>query len=234
MRKYLTSLKIVITIILIAINVFFSQAQTILHHSVNIINDIAAHPRVFKANAGFGKTGSCGVDTVNYTYNKVSAFQSITLNASTSGSIFAQFYPVAGAITVSGFEFFAWQAAGTSTVVTLTCKIYSAGADSMPSGSALRSVSVNVDSTFGGGLLSVLRKKANFSSPLTTSSAYVITVETSSSVNVAVVSNSWTASPQDGRSEWLSSVKIGSSFVRSYNVTIGTSPPAKFNADFIF
>ena len=231
MKKDYTPIKFVIVIFMVMISVMYAQAQSILPHSATIVNNIVSHPRVFHSNTGFAKTSICGVDTVNYTFNKTTSFQSITLNASTSGNIFAQWYPAAGAITVSGFDFYAWQAAGSSAVVTLTCNIYNASSDSLPTGTPIRSITVAVDSSFGGGLLSVLRKKAIFSTPYTTSSPYVITIETSSSINVAVVANSWVASPPNGRSEWLSSVKIGSTFVRGYNVSIGS---AQFNADFIF
>ena len=119
MKKDYTPIKFVIVIFMVMISVMYAQAQSILPHSATIVNNIVSHPRVFHSNTGFAKTSICGVDTVNYTFNKTTSFQSITLNASTSGNIFAQWYPAAGAITVSGFDFYAWQAAGSSAVVTL-------------------------------------------------------------------------------------------------------------------
>jgi hypothetical protein len=165
-------------------------------------------------------------------FNKATALNTITLNNVTSGNSFAQWYPSPQAITVYGFEFFAWQIAGTNAVVPITCRIYNAGIDSMPTGTPLGSVTVNVDSTFGSGLLTTLRKKAIFSTPVTTSSpnGYVIAIETGSSINVAVVANSWSAAPANGRFEWLSSVKIGTTYIRSYNINIGG---ITFNADFL-
>ncbi len=208
------------------------KGQTLQSYSANLINNLAPRIPLFTGANGLKKSSSCGGDTVNYTFNKTTILNTVSLNNVSSANSFAQWYPAPQAITVSGFEFFAWQTAMSSAVVTLTCRIYNAGIDSMPVGSPLASVTVNVDSTFGGGTLTTLRKKAIFSSPITTSNSngYVLTVETSSGINVAVVTNSWTATPPNGRAEWLSSVKIGTSFIRSYNINIGG---IIFNADFI-
>ena len=211
----------------------FTKAQSVHKNPAVIINDIGTHSRVFSQSNIMGKTATCNTDTVNYTFNKTTAFQA--LNLTTSASVFAQWYPAPQALTVYGFDFYAWQTAATSAVVSITCNIYNSTVDSLPTGLPLRSVTVNVDSSFGGGLLSVLRKQAIFATPLTTNQPYVLTIETSSSVNVAAVANSWSAAPANGRSQWLSSIKLGSTFVRSYNISIGTSPSIyQFNADFIF
>jgi hypothetical protein len=209
-----------------------TQAQTLQVYPSNVVNNLPIRTTVFGAANGLNKTTSCAPDTLNYVYNKTTVLNTISLNNATSGNTFAQWYPAPQAITVYGFEFFAWQTTLSSAVVSLSCKIYNAGIDSMPSGNPLATVIVPVDSSFGGGVLTTLRKKAIFSTPVTTSSAlgYVLVIETSSATNVAVVTNSWNASPPNGRSEWLSSVKIGTTFIRSYNINIGTTP---LNADFI-
>jgi hypothetical protein len=215
---------------LLGINI--SLAQTLQSYPSNIANNLPLRTPVFNATNGLNKSSSCAPDTVNYVYNKTTVLNTISLNNATSGNSFAQWYPSPQAITIYGFEFFAWQTALSSAVVSISCKIFNAGIDSMPAGTALATVIVPVDSSFGGGVLTTLRKKAIFSTPVTTSSAngYVLVIETSSATNVAVVTNSWNAVPPNGRSEWLSSVKIGTNFIRSYNINIGTTP---FNADFI-
>ncbi len=226
------TLKNCVSFCFLFLGIFSLKAQNLLSTPVSIVNNLTPPQMVFtKASKGLGKTSTCGYDTVYYPYNKTSAFNAISLNASTSGNSFAQWYPAPQAITVSGFDFYAWQSAASSAVVSLTCRMYAAGTDSMPTGLPLASVVVNVDSSFGGGLLSVLRKSAVFTNPVTTTSPYVITVETSSSVNVSVISNNWSATPANGQSQWLSSVKIGTNFIRSYNINVGGIP---FNADFIF
>lgn len=205
-------------------------AQSIQGNTVSIINDLPQPTMQFHNSQGLGKTNACGFDTVNYTNNKATAYQAVTMNSVSSGNAFSQWFPAPQQLTVSGFDFFAWQSAGTNAVITLTCRMYNSTNDSLPLGAPLASVTLTVDSSFGGGLLSVLRKRAVFSTPVTTSSAYVLTIESSSSVNVGVVANSWTANPPNGRSEWLSSVRIGTNYIRGYNVNIGS---IRFNADFI-
>lgn len=212
-----------------------TKAQTLQSTPVNIVNNINAHPNIAYANGdALGKTGACGVDTVYYTYNKTTAFNGLSLNTATSGNSFAQWYPADQPITVGGFDFYAWQSTNPPAggFVTLTCRMYAAGFDSLPTGSPLASVTVNVDSTFGGGVLTSLRKSAVFANPVTTNVPYVLTVETSSATNVSVLANNWNATPTpNGRSEWLSSVKIGPTYFRGYAVNVGGPI---FNADFIF
>jgi hypothetical protein len=174
---------------------------------------------------------NCGVDTINYTYLKTTTFRPVSLNVSTSGNAFAQWFPSPQAITVEGFDFFAWQSQNTSDTVSLTCNLYRAGADSLPTGMPLRSVVVKVDSTFGSGQITTLIKKAIFNTPVTVNFAYVITVENATSTNVSVLANDYAATNPNGRSEWLSSVRIGPNYQRSYNVNVGG---IAFNADFVF
>ncbi len=211
---------------------FQVQGQGVQGFSAPILNNLPARNTTFTRPQMLNKSKQCGTDTVNYTYNKTTALNTVSLNNATSGNAFAQWYPSPQNINIHGFEFFAWQTAMSSAVVTLTCRVYLAGIDSLPVGAPLASVAVNVDSTFGGGMLTALRKRALFPSAVTTANpnGYVLTIETSSAINVAVVANSWTASPPNGRSEWLSSVRIGTAFIRSYNINIGGPV---FNADFI-
>lgn len=208
------------------------KGQTLQSFTSSLINNLHTRVSSFASPNQLNKSKQCSTDTVNYTYNKTTALNTVSLNNATSGNAFAQWYPSPQNITLHGFEFYAWQTAMSSAVVTLNCRVYLAGLDSMPLGAPLASVAVNVDSTFGGGMLTTLRKLALFSSAVTINNpnGYVLSIETSSSVNLAVVTNSWTAAIPNGRSEWLSSVRIGTTFIRSYNINIGGPI---FNADFI-
>lgn len=192
------------------------------------INDIKPGPiKSFPAQS-FGKAASCGVDTVYYNYYKSSAFNAITLNTASSASAFTQWFQAPQPITISGFDFYAFQSAGTSAVVTLTCNIYLATSDSLPLGNPLRTITVNVDSSFGGGLLSVMRKHAQFPTPVTVSAPYIVSVETNSTVNVSVICNSYTNG--DGRAEWLAGAKIQGNWLRSHGINVAQQ---SFDADFI-
>ncbi|MFN5543693.1 MAG: T9SS type A sorting domain-containing protein [Bacteroidota bacterium] len=228
-------------LILAILTVCMQHAGAQVHSTpVHIINNLQ-HQRVWNAQTpagAFGKTSNCGPDTVNYTFNKTTQFNAIALNNTTSGNTFYQWYPAPQSLTINGFDFFAWQSASTNAVVPVTCRIYSASIiDSLPAYSGtppttnppLATVIVNVDSTFGGGLLSNMRRRAVFSAPVTVTGPYIISIENSSATNVSVITNSWTAG--NGASEWLSSVRIGTNIIRSYNVNVGGPV---FNADFIF
>ncbi len=220
---------------ILLVTVFYSYqtlAQSLQTNNARITDNIIRNYKVPKKT--FGKTTSCTVDTVNYPFYKATALSVVALNNTTSGNVFAQWYDAPQSISISGFDFFAWQSANTNTTVLVNCRIYNANPmDSTPTGTPLASVTVSVDSTFGGGLLANLKKQAIFSSAVTVSGPYVLTVETSSSTSVSVVTNSWTASPPNGRSEWLSSVHFGTNtyYARGYSVNVGG---IQFNADFLY
>lgn len=182
----------------------------------------------FIACPALAQSSTCGTDTLNYTFYKTTQFRGVSLNASNSGNSFAQWYPAPQPITVYGFEFYGWQSMGTNAVVNITCNLYLAGKDSLPQGSPLRSVTLSIDSTFGNGVLAKMKRIATFSTPVTVNGAYVLTVETSSSTSVSVICNDYIN--EDGNQEWLSSVRIGANYVRSYNVNVSQIP---FDADFI-
>ncbi len=207
----------------------FSQ-HNLPYQPTNIIGNLNRSQISWASSNGLGKTTSCSYDTVNYTFNKATTLQAISMN-STTASAFAQWYSAPQALSVSGFEFYAWQSANIAATVSVTCRIYNASPiDSTPTGLPLASVSVPVDSTFGGGQLTRLRKLAIFPSPVNVTGPYVIIIENSTTTPVSVVSNNWSATPPNGRTEWLSSLRFNNNFVRSYNVNVGGIP---FNADFI-
>lgn len=184
------------------------------------------------------KTTTCTFDTVNYVFNKAAVpppnntLQVLNMSNTSGGNSFGQWYPASQPITVSGFEFFAWQTVLPGGTIPLTCRIYNANVDSTPLGLPLSTVTINIDTTFGTGALTTLRKIVTFSTPVTITSTngYVITVENPSANNVLIVANNWAVTPPHGRSEWLSSVRFGTGWVRSYNVNVGTNV---LNADFL-
>ena len=112
MIKYCTQ-KIIISFCLLLLSMSLLKAQNLQTSTVNIINNLSHPSMSYNHTSRLGKTGSCGVDTLYYTYNKTTAFNAISLNASTSGNAFAQWYPAPNAITVAGFDFFAWQSSTT-------------------------------------------------------------------------------------------------------------------------
>ncbi len=202
-----------------------AQIQT---NPIQIIDDLQVQSPSFFPQQGSAKGASCGVDTLYYPYYKSTAFYAVSLNASTSGDAFAQWYPAPQPITIKGFDFFAYQSDGTNAGVTITCNLYIAQGDSLPMANPVRTATITIDSTFGGGLLSSLRKHISFANDITLSVPYVITLETQSSVNVSVICNNYVAG--DGRAEWLSHVRLQNNWRHGYQINIGSYP---LNADFI-
>jgi PKD repeat protein len=170
-------------------------------------------------------TASCGPDTVLYPFAKAS---NLVLLDIANGVGIGQWYSAPQPITVHGFTFYAFVDSSTSQTVTLTCQLYSAGTDSLPTGAALATTTVTIDSSRTPLTLGVLEKFANFSVPVTVNGPYVVTVTNTSAIDVAVVSNDYTVG--DGAQEWLASVFIPPSWEHSYNILLGAN---LLDADFL-
>ncbi len=180
---------------------------------------------------GLNKTSTCSADTIEYTIYKATVLNTININSTTSAGTGYQWFPAPQAITVSGFNFFAFLSslAGIQSQ-SVTLSIYNAGIDSMPSGAALRSVTMNIDTVLGNGSLGAILKRAIFTTPatITNPNGYVIAIENTSGNQLNVVTNSW--NNLDGGSEWCASVKLFGTNTRSYNINIGGTP---YDADFL-
>ena len=84
--------------------------------------------------------------------------------------------PAGTSVTVTGFEFLARSVRADFADVTVTAKIYNAGADSLPTGAALASVQVSVDTA------STWYRTASFTVPAMASGSFVMTLENSSAM----------------------------------------------------
>ncbi len=183
--------------------------------------------KFYKKSAAKPKT--CGNDTVEYARRKASAYNSISMRKNYS---LGQIYGAPQDITVHGFTFYAWAVASppTDKTIRVICNIYRAGADSLPSGSPLRSDTVTIDSTFGGGLLSKLEKRCTFKSPVTVNYPYVLTVESdSTNLSTGLVANSWANA--DGDSANLLCGSVSGRWYRGLSLNIGGT---RLNADMQF
>ena len=165
------------------------------------------------------KSTTCGIDTIQYPTAKATGYSALNINNATSAQALCQYYNAPQAITISGAEFYAYKIDATGGItMNVSLDVYLAGVDSMPTGMPLASAVVAVDTSFGGGNLSVLRKIGTFT-PITISAPYVIVVGNYSATPMGLVSNSYTAA--DGAQEWLSGVDIGGTWLRSYAVNVG-------------
>jgi PKD domain len=225
MKKILTSILTICFVFSLHI-----KAQTLQQHALNKPVPSKVRTKVV-ANTSFGKTTTCGVDTVEYPLLKATSSRGININAATSAAVAYQWYPSMQSITVSGFTFFAFLS-NTAGILSqnVTVSIFNAGADSMPTGAALRSVTMSIDSVTGSGSLAALSKRVIFGTPVTIGSGngYVLALENTSANPVVLLTNDWDVS--DGNFEWCSSIKIGTNNVRSYGIVIGSVP---FNSDFL-
>lgn len=168
----------------------------------------------------------CDNDTVEYPRYKGSAYYVITVS---KGRGLGQLYSAPKPLTLSGFSFYAFiSSPPTKKKMNLICNVYKAGADSLPKGSPLRSDTVTIDSTFGGGVLAKIEKHASFT-PIILDSAYIITVETdSATLNAGIVTNSYAAG--DGKKENLNCGSISGQWYNGKNLNISGVP---FNADIL-
>ena len=83
----------------------------------------------------------CGVDTVDYGYEKLIANLYVNSSGSSlrainisTGYRLGQFYTAPDDITISGFKFYGWALDTTANPVTVYCEVYEAGADSFTYG----------------------------------------------------------------------------------------------------
>ena len=172
------------------------------------------------------KSTACGLDTVQYPLAKATSLAALNINSSTSAGAAGQYYDAPQAITISGFEFFAYSI--TQPSINVLAQLYTAGPDSLPIGVPLASVTVAVDSTFGAGTLEVLRKTAVFTTPITVGVPYVIVISNNSANGMGLISSSYASA--DGQQEWLSSLLIGATWLNGYDVNVGGTT---FDADWL-
>ncbi|MDP2176707.1 MAG: PKD domain-containing protein [Bacteroidota bacterium] len=159
----------------------------------------------------------CGIDTVEFPRYRGTAFFTVTVN---SGRSLGQLYDAPSPITLSGFTFYAFVAANPPSPkkMRLICNVYNASSDSLPTGTALRSDTITIDSTFGGGVLSRIEKHATFK-PITLNGKYILTVESDSiNLNAGVVTNSYSAG--NGRGHNLNCGSISGIWYNGRNLNI--------------
>lgn len=164
---------------------------------------------------------SCSSDTVEYPRYKASTLVTISVSR---GRYLGQLYSAPKPITISGFTFYSFIIPNppTSKKMNLICNLYKAGRDSLPSGSPLRSDTVTIDTTFGGGVLTKIEKKAIWA-PITMDSAYILTVETdSATLTAGVVTNNYANG--DGDRENLNCGAISGLWYNGRNLNVNGTP----------
>ncbi len=190
--------------------------------NIRIIDD--KHKMQFQPPSGKRSLQSptqCGVDTVEYPYYKSTRLVTISVNR---GRGLGQLYSCPKPLVLTGFNFYAFVISNPPTAkkMNLICNVYRAGADSLPTGAPLRSDTVMIDSTIGGGLLSRIIKRANFD-PITLDSNFILTIETdSANMTAAVVTNDYAQG--NGRRENLNCGSISGLWYNGRNLNVQGIP----------
>jgi len=172
-----------------------------------------------------GALKQCGQDTLDFGYDKLIANLYTNNTGSTLRAInisdgyrLGQLYSAPDTVTISGFKFYAWSLDTTANAVDVYCEIYEAGADSLPSGTPVRADTLQIDTTFGNGVLDNIVQFANFE-PYTTTKPYIVVVRSFDSTRVAIVCNDYTK--QDGFADNFACGSIGGRWYRCLDLNIG-------------
>lgn len=200
------------------------SAQTVQPSlNVNLVNDL---DRPAGRQAGMvTRAAVCGPDTLTYGYFKeifyidtarFSAF-GIRNNGQLSG--FGQRYnvPVNQTVTLNGTSFYAWSAANTAFSCSVLVEVFNVSPTGVPTGAALASATTLVDTTFGNGLFSALRRNVNFATPVTVSADFIITVRNLSDTTMGIVGNNYVEDA--GKGERLSVARFNNNWISAFNLS---------------
>lgn len=189
------------------------SAQSVQDLNVTIINDLNS------SGGPTTETTTCANDTVQYPLAKATGLAALSINNATSAQAAGQYYNAPQPITISGVEFYAYKIDATGGITTnVGVEIYLAGTDSLPTGSPLAVASVAVDTTFGGGSLTVLQKTASFT-PITVNAPYIVVIKNLSPNGIGLIFSSYNAG--DGATEWLCDLDLFGTWTRPYDVNVG-------------
>ena len=168
-------------------------------------------------------TSETCTDIVTYPQAKNSgSFQGLIVNPNSSAASLGQWYDAPQPVIISGFDLFAWQDDPLSNQpVTVACNLYKAGSNYFPVGAPLASATVTIDTNFGNGNLQTdLKYTATFPSPVAVNFPYILMVESSSSISIAMITNDWHTG--SGDLENLAIAKLGSTWYRGLSITVGS------------
>ncbi|MCB9360554.1 MAG: T9SS type A sorting domain-containing protein [Flavobacteriales bacterium] len=165
---------------------------------------------------------SCSVDTISYTEAKATGVVSVGVYAGSSSAPegISQYFTAPQDITIHGFSFYAYKADSTDngTTIDAVVEVYLADGLKLPNGTALVSDTIAIDTTFGGGNLSALKKDVVFDSPIVVNQPYVIVVRNYSTNLLGVVISNYNNS--DGGQEWLWGLNVLGNWNNSSNYAL--------------
>lgn len=176
---------------------------------------------------------TCAPDTLKFTFEKASQIDTLTLIPNQNSGAF-QYYECPQEITISGARFYGWKPDTTGGVtVDVTVEIVRATQDSIPgtvvlaSGTATLSIPDSLDGPMESYAVDVTW------TPVDVDDDYTVVVRTDPANGPFVVlHNHLDGTSSDGDEEWLSGVKQGLSWIKSYDFLYNSVDP--FDADFFF
>ena len=173
-----------------------------------VINDLPMKTSLNKiTNRSATSPKSCKGDTSYFPNLGSTQYNTLSIG---QGQSLGQFFGAPSEITVSGFRFygfFIYDTARKVTKTTIKCRIYKAGADSLPTGSPLATTLIQIDTIEGSLYLSRMTRNIVFPSPVVCNFPYIITVESdSTNSRPGIVSNSWSYNDGEGRNLAVGSV----------------------------
>ena len=143
---------------------------------------------------------TCGVDTVAYPLAKATAVLGSTINVPSEFDGYGQWYEAPQPIEVSGFTFYAGIADTSQIVDSVVCTLWSANPDSTPNAVlATTTVIIPGNSYNIGSFSTVMERQAIFGTPITVTSAYLITIQTATTRPMGIVTSDHFAN--DGQGE---------------------------------
>jgi hypothetical protein len=167
------------------------------------------------------KPTACKEDTSYFVQYGNKGYRFVTLR---SGSSLGQFYGAPQELTISGFRLFAVANSVTPArpvFIKLRCHLYKAGADSLPTGTALASDTVTVDTIMRSSVfLTDVQFDAKFKNPVTLNYNYILVVECdSTTVTASLITSDWTQG--DGRKRNLGCGSVSGKWYRNLQLNIG-------------
>lgn len=171
------------------------------------------------------KSTPCGIDTLYYSrYNNSGPTQFLNLQPTRGGGMY---FKTDDTVKLYGFNFFGYalQSGIFFTSQAVTCKVYYADANRLPSGAAIASKAYTINAS--NSSLDELRQEFLFDTPLILDSSFVVTIEFNANLPNRIVLASNNYDSLDGYGRFYSCVKINTNW--SNNLNVGGTP---FDADF--
>lgn len=179
----------------------------------------------------FAQRAVCPPDTVRYIYEKASQLDTISFQPNQTSAVF-QYFECPQQISISGVRFFAWKTdTSMGDTMSVTVELRKATTDSIPGSTlyASETYTLTIPDSLDGPLsayaINILW------SPVQVSSAYTIVIKTATfNPSFTMLHTHLDGAASDGDEEWLSGVKQGLSWIKSYDFNVNSYP---FDADFL-